>query len=149
MDNRNLATTGWDIYKWDPVNGEQSVCIDPGYQEYPAISGNTIVWMDNRNFATTGWDIYMASTPPIAIQNLRVKVVSLKLPAPIEKGLTDKLDASNLQINKMQYSAAQQSLTAFIYQVKAQTGKAKNLNQATANELITTAQRIINSIPKK
>ena len=231
MDNRNLATTGWDIYKWDPVNGEQSVCIDPGYQEYPAISGNIIVWMDNRNLATTGWDIYMAITPPIAnagpdqtvivnepvtfdgsgswsdgtivsyawdfsvppsggmkpshtytaagtytvtltvidddgltdsdnvkitvntltksIQDLRVKVVSLKLPALIEKGLTDKLDASNLQINKMQYSAAKQSLTAFTYQVKAQTGKANNLNQATAYELITTAQRIINSIPKK
>jgi beta propeller repeat protein len=84
-----------------------------------------------------------------SIQDLRVKVVSLKLPALIEKGLTDKLDASNLQINKMQYSAAKQSLTAFTYQVKAQTGKANNLNQATAYELITTAQRIINSIPKK
>ncbi len=58
QDDRNMAAGGWDIYKWDPVHGEQPVCTDPGDQILPAISGDTIVWQDNRSFETTGWDIY-------------------------------------------------------------------------------------------
>jgi beta propeller repeat protein len=57
MDHRNETTTGWDIYKWDPMNGEQQVCTLPGDQRDPAISGETIVWNDNQNGGA--WDIYM------------------------------------------------------------------------------------------
>jgi beta propeller repeat protein len=43
-DLRNDATTGWDIYKWDPVNGEQPICATLGDQMSPAIFGDTVVW---------------------------------------------------------------------------------------------------------
>jgi len=46
MDFRN---GNWDIYKWDPVHGEQPVITDPSDQWNPAISGDTIVWEDDRN----------------------------------------------------------------------------------------------------
>lgn len=45
-DYRNEATTGIDIYMWDPVNGEQPVCTDIGHQMAPEISGNNIIWYE-------------------------------------------------------------------------------------------------------
>lgn len=38
-DNRNFATSGWDIYKWDPVNGETVVANTSRDEINPDIRG--------------------------------------------------------------------------------------------------------------
>jgi hypothetical protein len=69
------------------------------------------------------------------------------LPSDIEKGLIDKLTAAKTQIMQNKYTPARNVLNAFINQVNAQRGKV--LTTAQTNELIATAERIINSIPGK
>jgi beta propeller repeat protein len=44
-----------DIYKWDPVNGEQRVTTTSAGRLAPTISGDTIVWMEGSPYT---WDIY-------------------------------------------------------------------------------------------
>jgi beta propeller repeat protein len=46
----------WDIYGYDLSTGtEFPICTHPGYQTWPAIYGNIVVWQERRNF---NWDIY-------------------------------------------------------------------------------------------
>ena len=47
-DGGTYSSTGYDIYRWDPLNGEQPVCTELSEERDPAISGDTIVWNDNR-----------------------------------------------------------------------------------------------------
>jgi beta propeller repeat protein len=56
-DNRN---GNWDIYMWDPINGEKPVTSNVYDQRLPSIHGEDIVWQDNRN---GNWDIYTTTIP--------------------------------------------------------------------------------------
>jgi len=54
-DNRNTATTGWDIFMKDLSTGiESPVCLAPNDQYSPAIFGNIVAWEDARG----GWQAY-------------------------------------------------------------------------------------------
>lgn len=54
-DNRNVATTGWDIWYTVLGSSETSLAQIPGDQKNPTSIGNEIAWEDNRN---GDWDIY-------------------------------------------------------------------------------------------
>jgi len=86
-----------------------------------------------------------AATPTVL--DLVIKVEGLDLPKGIEQGLSAKLDTTQKKITQEQYTPARNTLKAFINQVTAQRGKA--LTTAQADDLIATAQKIINSIPGK
>ncbi len=81
------------------------------------------------------------------MQDLSNKVDALGLPTGIENGLMAKLAAANMQISQKKYTPSRNMLNAFINQVNAQSGKAISSDQA--NDLISTAEQIINSIPAK
>jgi TolB protein len=52
----------YDIFMWNPVNGEMAICTDPRNQMNPSISGDKIVWSDCRNVSSStpdNIDIYM------------------------------------------------------------------------------------------
>jgi methionine-rich copper-binding protein CopC len=107
----------------------------------------TLTVTDNDGLTGTDTAMITVKTPGDTVQDLSIKVDGMGLPSDIESGLMAKLAAAKLQITKKQYTAAQQTLLAFINQVKSQQGK--TLTKAQADELIAIAQRIRNSIPKK
>lgn len=55
-DVRNYRQTGSDIYRWDPINGEQVISNSDADQEFPALYDERVVWQDNRS---GDWDLYM------------------------------------------------------------------------------------------
>ena len=87
------------------------------------------------------------STPKETVRDLIIKVDGLGLPKGIEQSLLAKLNVAEKKIAVEQYTPARNTLKAFINEVTAQRGK--TLTPAQANELIATAQRIINAIPGK
>jgi len=102
---------------------------------------------DDDGLKGTDTAVITVKTPADTAQDLSIRIDGMGLRSDIESGLMAKLAAAKLQITKKQYVAAQQTLLAFINQVKSQQGK--TLTKAQADELIATAQRIMNSIPKK
>ena len=68
-DYRAGESNGYDIYLWDPLEGEQPLCTEPGFQGEPDISGDIVVWEDARTgILASSLDIYMAylsKTPPV------------------------------------------------------------------------------------
>jgi methionine-rich copper-binding protein CopC len=90
---------------------------------------------------------FTVKTSAETAQDLSTQVDGLGLPKGIEKGLLAKLDTAGKKITQEQYTPARNTLNAFINEINAQRRKA--LTMAQADELIATAQRIINSIPGK
>jgi hypothetical protein len=86
-------------------------------------------------------------TPAETLQDFISKVDALDLPSGIENGLMAKLTAAQKQIPNNKNTPARNQLQAFINDVRTQRGKA--VTPAQANDLIATAQRIINAIPGK
>ena len=90
-------------------------------------------------------DLTATNTPQI--QGLKIKVYEISLPPGIENGFISKLTAAQKKIIQKQYIPARQMLGAFINQANAQRGK--SLTTGQADNLIATAEGIINTFPKK
>jgi len=71
-------------------------------------------------------------------------VDEMGLPLDIDKGLMDKLMVAQTLIAQKKYTPARQTLLVFINQVNSQ--REKTLTTALADELISIAQRMLNSI---
>jgi len=97
--------------------------------------------------STEGNEPDWGCTPTEAVRDLITKVDGKGLPKGIEQSLLAKLNVAEKKITQEQYTPARNTLKAFINEVNAQRGKA--LTTAQANDLIATAQRIINAIPGK
>ena len=55
--------SGWNLYGYDLVTHEKfPVCVQPGDQKFPAISGTTVVWQDARSGSA---DVYGATIDPV------------------------------------------------------------------------------------
>jgi hypothetical protein len=106
-----------------------------------------VIATDNAGIENQKTNSYTVDSPADANKALSLKVDDLGLSSPVEKGLMDKLSATQASITQKHYTPARNTLSAFINQVNAQRGKAITPDQA--NDLIAIAQLIINSIPGK
>ena len=100
---------------------------------------------DNGDWQVCGYIVEYDAKP--TVQDLINNVDELGLPNGIEQGLLAKLDTAEKKIAQEHYTPARNTLNAFINQVNAQRGK--TLSDTQAQELISIAQEIINSIPGK
>lgn len=83
-------------------------------------------------------------TPQQALQNLITLKESMGLPQGLTTSLDAKLNAASDSLNSGDGNTAKNQLDAFIHEVNAQA--AKKITQDQANQLISSAQNIINSI---
>ncbi|MDE1812922.1 MAG: hypothetical protein KGH85_08695, partial [Thaumarchaeota archaeon] len=83
-------------------------------------------------------------TPLQALQSLITVKENMGLPHGITTSLDAKLNAASDSLDSGDGKTAKNQLNAFISEVNAQTGK--KITQAQANQLISGAQNIINSI---
>ena len=83
-------------------------------------------------------------TPQQALQSLITLKESMGLPQGLTTSLDAKLNAASNSLNSGDGNTAKNQLNAFINEVSAQAGK--KLTQDQANQLISVAQNIINSI---
>lgn len=83
-------------------------------------------------------------TPPQALQNLITLKESMDLPHGLTTSLDAKLNAASDSLNLGDSNTAKNQLNAFIHEVNAQAGK--KITQDQANQLMSGAQNIVNSI---
>ncbi|MDE1763519.1 MAG: right-handed parallel beta-helix repeat-containing protein [Thaumarchaeota archaeon] len=83
-------------------------------------------------------------TPQQALQSLITLKESMGLPQGLTTSLDAKLNAASDSLNSGDDNTAKNQLNAFIHEVNAQAGK--KITQDQANQLMSGAQNIINSI---
>jgi beta propeller repeat protein len=132
-------------YAWNFENGATGTGITAS-RTYttPGTYTATLTVTDDDGGTDTATTTIIAQTPAEASDDLITTIEGYELPADIEDGLTDKLDAAINALDKGNEIAALKILDAFIKQVEAQEGKAFTADHA--DNLIAEAQEIIESI---
>ena len=107
----------------------------------------TLTVTDNEGLTGLDTSVITVKTSAETLQDLIYYLDGIGLPSGIENGLMEKLTNAEKKITQEQYTPAGNLLNAFINQVNSQRGK--TLTSIQADELITRAQQIINSLPGK
>jgi len=132
-------------YAWNFGNGMSGAGINPSHTY--TLAGEKIVTLtvtDDGGLTGTDIAIIIVKTPTGGTHDLNTKVDEMGLPLDIDKGLMGKLTAAQTLIAQKKYTPARQTPLVFINQVNSQ--REKTLTTALVDELISIAQRMLNSI---
>jgi hypothetical protein len=132
-------------YAWDFGDGDTATTVAPTH-EYAAAGTYEAVLIvtDGEGLRDAASVTITVQTPAEAVSDLAAQVEGYGLPADVDQGLTDKLDAAIAALDRGNERAAVNMLNSFIGLVKAQTGK--TLTAAQAEALISEARGIIESV---
>ena len=139
-------TNGTAASATDATSGVESITYSPSSgSTFPTgTTAVTVTATDNAGNADTGTFTVTVLSPAEAIQYLAHDINSVNLDHGFANSLDQKLAAATSSLNSGNDKEAKNQLNAFINEVSAQAGK--KLTQDQANQLISVAQNIINSI---
>lgn len=139
-------TNGTAASATDETSGVQSITYSPpSGSTFPiGTTTVTVTATDNAGNMATGTFKVTVLTPAQASQQVINNTGSANLDKGTTTSLDAKLQAAISSLNSVNNNTAKNQLNAFINAVNAQSGK--KITTAEANQLITEAQDIINSI---
>lgn len=141
------ATVTFTTSATDPDDTAGPVQCNPASGSTFPIGTTTVTCTSTDTHSNTGTASFTVTvqTPQQALQSLITLKENMGLPQGITTSLDAKLNAASDSLSSDKANTAKNQLNAFINEVNAQTGK--KITQVQANQLISGAQNIINSVP--